>query len=53
MWEQVALLLKGVSVGEECILGANAAVIRNIPDYSVAVGVPAKVIKTIAPQMNK
>lgn len=45
-------VIEGVSVGKECVLGANAAVIRNIPDYSVAVGVPAKVIKTVSPQIE-
>jgi len=42
-----AVVIQGLKVGDECIIGANAAVIRDIPDCSVAVGVPAKVIKTI------
>lgn len=36
----------GASVGRNCVIGANAVVTRDIPDYSVAVGAPAKVIKT-------
>ncbi|MGF1853489.1 serine acetyltransferase [Vibrio satsumensis] len=39
-----AVILGGVSVGKNCIVGANAVVTRNVPDNSVAVGVPAKVI---------
>lgn len=32
-------------VGKNCIIGANSVVTRDIPDYSIAVGSPAKVIK--------
>lgn len=35
----------GAKVGKHCVIGANAVVTRDIPDYSVAVGIPAKVIK--------
>jgi acetyltransferase-like isoleucine patch superfamily enzyme len=35
----------GVKIGKNCVIGANAVVTKDIPDYSVAVGVPAKVIK--------
>lgn len=35
----------GVHIGKHCVIGANSVVTRNIPDYSVAVGCPAKVIK--------
>lgn len=39
------VVLKGVTIGEGCIIGANALVNKNIPDNSIAVGAPAKVIK--------
>ena len=39
------VILKGVNIGEHCVIGANAVVTTDIPDYSVAVGIPAKVIK--------
>jgi len=42
-----AKILPGVSIGDGSIIGANAVVTHNIPPNSVAVGVPAKVIKTI------
>jgi acetyltransferase-like isoleucine patch superfamily enzyme len=32
------------------VIGANSVVTGTIPDYSVAAGVPARVIKTIEPQ---
>lgn len=35
----------GASVGRHCVIGANAVVTHSIPDYCVAVGAPAKVIK--------
>ena len=35
----------GASIGRNCIIGANSVVTRDIPDFSVAVGVPARVIK--------
>jgi acetyltransferase-like isoleucine patch superfamily enzyme len=35
----------GVEIGKNCVIGANAVVTKDIPDYSVAVGVPAKLIK--------
>ena len=35
----------GASVGKNSVIGANAVVTHDIPDYSVAVGVPAKVIR--------
>ncbi len=36
-----------IHVGNNVIIGANAVVCSDIPDNSVAVGVPAKVIKTL------
>lgn len=35
----------GVSIGRHCIIGAGSVVTKNIPDYSVAVGNPAQIIK--------
>ncbi|MGB3491695.1 MAG: acyltransferase [Elainellaceae cyanobacterium] len=34
-----------IRIGKHCVVGANSVVNRNIPDYSVAVGAPAKIIK--------
>ena len=34
------------NIGEGCIIGAGSVVVKPIPDYSVAVGCPAKVIKS-------
>lgn len=35
----------GASVGKHCVIGANSVVLNDIPDYSVAVGSPAIVVK--------
>lgn len=40
------LIMPGVKIGNRVIIGAGAIVSRDIPDNSVAVGVPAKVTKT-------
>lgn len=40
-------IMPNVKIGNGAIIGANSVVTHNIPPYSVAVGPPAKVIKTI------
>ena len=41
--ENVSIL--GVSIGKHCIVGSNSVVTKSLPDYCVAAGVPAKIIK--------
>ena len=36
----------GANVGQHCIIGAGAVVTKAIPDHSIALGVPARVVKT-------
>ena len=38
-------ILSGVNIGKKCVIGTNAVVTKDIPDYSIAVGIPAKVVK--------
>ena len=40
------MIMPGVNIGNKVIIGAGAIVTHDIPDNSVVVGVPAKVIKT-------
>jgi len=43
-----------VDVGRHCVIGASALVTRPIPDYSIAVGVPAKVVSSrLPPGLNE
>ncbi len=39
-------ILKGVNVGEGCVIGIHSLVTKSIPEHSIAVGVPAKVVKS-------
>ena len=39
-----AVITKGVNIGNHCLIGAGAVVTNDIPDFSITVGVPAKVI---------
>lgn len=45
--EKNVCIMPNVKIGNGAIIGANSIVTHNIPPYSVAVGSPAKVIKTI------
>jgi acetyltransferase-like isoleucine patch superfamily enzyme len=38
-------VLPGVTIGKGSIIGANSVVSKDIPDYTIAVGIPAKAIK--------
>lgn len=42
---QRVCVLPGVIIGAHSIIGANSVVSHDIPDYSIAVGAPARVIK--------
>jgi len=41
--ERVAVI--GAHIGKHCVIGANSVVTHDIPNYCVAVGAPAKIIK--------
>ncbi len=40
-----ATILDGVKIGRGCVIGAGSLVTKDVPDFGVAVGVPAKVIR--------
>jgi acetyltransferase-like isoleucine patch superfamily enzyme len=43
------VILPGVTIGKGCTIAAGAVVSRDIPAWSVAMGQPAKVVKTVKP----
>ena len=43
------VLMAGVQIGYRCIVGANSVVTKDVPDYTVVGGVPAKPIKQYLP----
>jgi maltose O-acetyltransferase len=42
-----AVILPGITIGNGCVIGAGSVVTKNIPDNSLAVGNPAKVIRKL------
>jgi len=46
-WIGENVSIVGAKIGKHCVIGANSFVNSDIPDYSIAVGTPAKVIKKI------
>ncbi|MBF2063650.1 MAG: acyltransferase [Calothrix sp. C42_A2020_038] len=46
-------VLDGVTIGKGCVIGANSVVTKDIPPFSVAVGVPARVIKKRGAELDK
>lgn len=40
-----AIILDGVKIGNHCVIAAGAVVTKDIPDYAIVGGIPAKVIK--------
>lgn len=44
---EMACIMPGVTIGRGAIVGANAVVTKDVPAYSVAAGVPAKVVRQL------
>ena len=40
------MIMPGVTIGDGCVIGAGAVVTKDIPPFSIAVGVPAVVVKS-------
>ena len=48
-----SIIMPGVTIGNNVVIGAGSIVTKNIPNNSVACGVPAKVVKTIDEYFQK
>lgn len=48
-----AIILKGVTIGRGAVIGAGAVVGCDVPDYCVALGNPARVVKQLDPYQAK
>jgi len=46
-------VLKGVTIGDNCIIGLNSVITKDIPANSVAVGAPARVVSTLEDYYKK
>lgn len=40
-----AVVFDGVKIGKDCIIGAGAVVNKDVPDWKIAAGVPAKIVQ--------
>ena len=49
----IELRAGGIRIGHDSVIGANAVVVKDVPPYSVVVGIPGKVIKTLEPREDR
>jgi acetyltransferase-like isoleucine patch superfamily enzyme len=52
-WLGESVCVLGVSIGRNCVIGANSVVTKEIPDYCLAVGAPARIIKKYNTETNQ
>lgn len=45
-----AVIIGKITIGKHCVVGANAVVTRNVPDYATVVGIPARVVSQRSPE---
>jgi tetrahydrodipicolinate N-acetyltransferase len=43
------MVLKGVRIGKGAVVAAGSVVTKDVPDYTVVAGVPARIVKTLKP----
>lgn len=46
------VIMPNVTIGNGVVIGANSVVTKSVPDYCIAAGVPAKIIRRNNPQNN-
>jgi acetyltransferase-like isoleucine patch superfamily enzyme len=48
-----AVILSGVTIGKNAVVGANSTVNKDVPDYAVVAGSPAKIVRERKPNESK
>lgn len=48
-----SIIMPGVTIGSNVVIGAGSVVTKDIPDNSIAIGVPAKVVSSFADYQTK
>ena len=50
---QNVVVCPGVRIGRGAVVGANSVVLEDVPDHSLAVGAPARVVREFAPAASR
>ena len=48
-----AVIMPGVTIGNNCIVGCSAVVTRDVPDNCIVAGIPARIIETVSDYYEK
>src|SRR6185312_6255000 len=48
-----SLIMPNVRIGKHCVIGANSVVTKDVPDYAVVAGSPARVTRQYDPEMKE
>lgn len=52
-WVGTRVCICGCTIGKHCVIGANTFVNKDIPDYSIVGGIPARILKRYNPKTQK